>query len=223
MPIRNRIHPARSALRGLALLAAVPLALTAMAGPASAHGSIVDPPSRAYDCWDRWGDDHLNPDMADEDPMCAQAWEANPNAMWNWNGIYQNGLGGNYQSIPDGQICSAGGTYNNQFVALDEPGDWETTDIASGSTVTMHLYDQAYHGADYFSVYVTQQGFDPATQPLSWGSLDHVTTTGSFPENDNILFDVTFPGRSGHHVIVTVWKASHMDQTYFLCSDVNFT
>ncbi|GAA5207250.1 hypothetical protein GCM10023323_22010 [Streptomyces thinghirensis] len=28
---------------------------------------------------------------------------------------------------------------------------------------------------------------------------------------------------SGHHVILTVWKASHMDQKYFLCSDVNFS
>ncbi len=29
-------------------------------------------------------------------------------------------------------------------------------------------------------------------------------------------------GLSGRHVVYTIWQASHMDQTYFLCSDVNF-
>jgi hypothetical protein len=24
-----------------------------------------------------------------------QAWQDNPNAMWNWNGLYRNGAGGN--------------------------------------------------------------------------------------------------------------------------------
>jgi chitin-binding protein len=33
---------------------------------------------------------------------------------------------------------------------------------------------------------------------------------------------VSIPGRSGRAVIYTIWQASHMDQTYFLCSDVNF-
>ncbi|MGO4423542.1 lytic polysaccharide monooxygenase, partial [Streptomyces sp. MCAF7] len=28
---------------------------------------------------------------------------------------------------------------------------------------------------------------------------------------------------TGRHVVYTIWQASHMDQTYFLCSDVNFT
>ncbi|MFE1251521.1 lytic polysaccharide monooxygenase [Streptomyces sp. NPDC058735] len=29
-------------------------------------------------------------------------------------------------------------------------------------------------------------------------------------------------GLSGRHVVHTIWQASHRDQTYFLCSDVNF-
>ncbi|MEO3805001.1 lytic polysaccharide monooxygenase [Nonomuraea sp. B1E8] len=28
--------------------------------------------------------------------------------------------------------------------------------------------------------------------------------------------------RTGRHVVYTIWKASHMDQTYYICSDVNF-
>ena len=34
---------------------------------------------------------------------------------------------------------------------------------------TVQLYDQASHGADYFLVYVTRQGFDPATQRADLG------------------------------------------------------
>ncbi len=29
--------------------------------------------------------------MVTEDPMCYQAWQADPNAMWNWNGLYREG------------------------------------------------------------------------------------------------------------------------------------
>ncbi|WP_373308363.1 lytic polysaccharide monooxygenase [Microbispora siamensis] len=27
----------------------------------------------------------------------------------------------------------------------------------------------------------------------------------------------------GRAVVYTIWQASHMDQTFFFCSDVNFT
>ena len=78
-------------------LLAVAMALVAAivtSQPASAHGSVTDPPSRNYGCWERWGSNHLDPTMAQKDPMCWQAWQADPNAMWNWNGLYREGVGG---------------------------------------------------------------------------------------------------------------------------------
>ncbi len=92
-----------------------------------------------------------------------------------------------------------------------------------GSDITMHLYDQASHGADYFRVYVTRQGYDPETEPLTWGDLELVRETGSYAPAEDITFDISAPGRTGHHVVFTIWKASHMDQNYYICSDVNFT
>jgi chitin-binding protein len=211
----------RTVRRGLALLAVAALGALPWAGPAAAHGSIVDPASRNYGCWLRWGSDHLNPDMAQEDPMCWQAWQDNPNAMWNWNGLYRDNVGGNHQAaVPDGQLCSGGRTEGGRYRSLDTPGAWQTTDV--GANFSVHLYDQASHGADYFRVYVTEQGYDPATEPLTWGDLELVEETGSYAPAQDITFDVSAPGRSGHHVVFTIWQASHMDQAYYLCSDVNF-
>jgi chitin-binding protein len=37
-----------------------------------------------------------------------------------------------------------------------------------------------------------------------------------------VISNVTAPGRTGRHVVFTIWQASHMDQAYYICSDVNF-
>ena len=35
--------------------------------------------------------------------MCWQAWQADTQAMWNWNSLYREGVAGNHQgAIPDG-------------------------------------------------------------------------------------------------------------------------
>ncbi|MFG1704403.1 lytic polysaccharide monooxygenase [Nonomuraea sp. M3C6] len=69
----NRWAPrALALLLSMAMLFAVPLADTA-----SAHGSVVDPASRNYGCWLRWGSDFQNPAMQQQDPMCWQAWQDN--------------------------------------------------------------------------------------------------------------------------------------------------
>ncbi|GAA1896285.1 lytic polysaccharide monooxygenase [Streptomyces sodiiphilus] len=205
----------------MALMSAVIIGLIPWADTAAAHGSVVDPASRNYGCWLRWGSDFQNPAMAQEDPMCWQAWQDNTNAMWNWNGLYRDNVGGNHQAaIPDGRLCSAGHTENGRYRSMDTPGAWRTADV--GSNFTVHLHDQAMHGADYLRVYVTRQGYDPRTQALRWSDLELVRETGRYAPVNDIRVDVNAPGRSGHHVVYTIWKASHADQTYYLCSDVNF-
>ena len=185
---------------------------------ASAHGTIVNPATRAYQCWQKWGSDHMNPAMQQQDPMCWQAFQANPDTMWNWMSALRDGLGGNFQgSTPDGQLCSNGLARNN---SLNNTGQWKTTNISSN--FTMQLYDQASHGADFFRVYVSKNGFNPATQRLGWGNLDFIMQTGRYAPSNNISFNVNTSGYTGHHIIFTIWQASHLDQTYMWCSDVNF-
>ncbi|OLF19183.1 lytic polysaccharide monooxygenase auxiliary activity family 9 protein [Actinophytocola xanthii] len=200
------------------------LVITAMASmflwtpTASAHGTIVSPATRAYQCWQSWGNNHTNPAMQTEDPMCYQAFQANADTMWNWMSALRDGLGGNFQgATPDGNLCSNNLSRNN---SLNTPGRWRTTNVSNN--FTMHLYDQASHGADFIRVYVSKQGFDPTTQRLGWGNLDFITQTGRYAPAKDIRFNVQTSGYRGHHVVFTIWQASHLDQAYMWCSDVNF-
>ncbi|MGP4113345.1 lytic polysaccharide monooxygenase auxiliary activity family 9 protein [Streptomyces sp. 4N509B] len=206
----------------LAVLAAATLLVTPWSTPtASAHGSTADPVSRNYACWQRWGSDFQNPAMAQEDPMCWQAWQHDTNAMWNWNGLYREGTGGNFQAfIPDNTLCSAGQTGDGRYNSMDNPGAWKTSQISTNFTVD--VYDQARHGADYLHVYVTKQGYNAQTDALDWGDLELRQSTGRYAPGEHYTTNVSAPGRSGHHVVYTIWKASHADQIYFFCSDVTF-
>jgi lytic cellulose monooxygenase (C4-dehydrogenating) len=218
MRTRTTSGPVTTPRRILIMITAAMACLFIWTPTASAHGTIVNPATRAYHCWQEWGDDHLNPAMQQEDPMCWQAFQANPDTMWNWMSALRDGLGGNFQgSTPDGQLCSNGLARNN---SLNNPGQWKTTNL--GSNFTMNLYDQASHGADFFRVYISKNGFDPTTQSLGWGNLDFIMETGSYPPANNISFNVQTSGYTGRHIVFTIWQASHLDQTYMWCSDVNF-
>jgi predicted carbohydrate-binding protein with CBM5 and CBM33 domain len=204
--------------RALALLLTAIVAMLAFTGVAQAHGTIVDPASRAYHCWEAWGDDHMNPDMAQQDPMCWQAYQANPDTMWNWMSALRDGLGGQFEAkTPDGQLCSNALSRND---SLNQPGAWKATNVSSN--LSIHLYDQASHGADFFRVYVSKNGFDPTTQRLGWGNLDFITQTGSYAPANDITFNVPTSGYTGRHIVFVIWQASHLDQAYMWCSDVNF-
>jgi chitin-binding protein len=239
--IRSGGHPAdsparrRRGLRGVIVLivalVAAGTAAVVFVQPASSHGTAIGPSSRHYSCWERWGSDFQNPAMAQEDPMCWAAWQNDPNAMWNWNGLYREQVGGNHQAaIPDNQLCSGGRTGGTRYAPLDDPGAWKTTKVNSNFTFTN--WDQANHGADYYRIYVTKQGYDAQTDALDWADLELVKETpkilpgeGRKPETGGgtlVDIDVSAPGRTGHHIVYMIWQASHFDQSFYSCSDVWF-
>ncbi|WP_344099913.1 lytic polysaccharide monooxygenase [Myceligenerans crystallogenes] len=218
--MRSIVLVATMALAAPLGLVAVVAADTATAPPAAAHGSVTNPPTRNYSCLERWGDDHLNPNMADTDPMCAGAWQHDPNAMWNWNGLYRENVGGNHQAaVPSGTLCSGGKTFSPRYDYLDTPGGWVAKGVPTNFTLT--LTDGANHGADYLRIYVTKPGFNPSTTRLGWEHLDLVKETGRYPAQSPYVTDVNLSGRSGRAVLFTIWQASHLDQPYYLCSDIN--
>ncbi|MGC4805562.1 lytic polysaccharide monooxygenase auxiliary activity family 9 protein [Micromonospora sp. DT233] len=227
--LRSRLTP-RAAAWLLAVSAVVTLLITTgLANSASAHGSVVDPASRNYGCWQRWGGDFQNPNMATQDPMCWQAWQDDPSAMWNWNGLFREGVAGNHQgAVPDGQLCSGGRTSNGRYNSLDTVGAWKTTSVSNSFRVK--FFDQASHGADYIRVYVTKQGYNALTKPLAWSDLELAGQIGNTPASQwtpetggvSIQIPATASGRTGRHIVYTVWQASHLDQSYYLCSDVDF-
>jgi lytic cellulose monooxygenase (C4-dehydrogenating) len=209
--------------------AGVLIAAFALVSPAFAHGNVISPASRNYGCYIRWGDHFQDPAMATEDPMCYQAWQADPNAMWNWNGLYREQVAGNHQgAVPDGQLCSAGHTQNGRYNAMDTVGDWKATPV--GNSFTVQLFDQASHGADYIWVYVSNPGFDPRTRAAKWSDLTKVAEVGKTPASQWIPVDggvridlpVALSGRTGRAMVYTIWQASHLDQSYYFCSDIDF-
>ncbi|MEU4161538.1 lytic polysaccharide monooxygenase [Actinoplanes sp. NPDC026670] len=214
----------------VAALAASMALLAVHSGPAAAHGNVVSPASRNYGCWERWGSRFQDPVMATEDPMCWQAWQANPNAMWNWNGLFREGVAGQHETvIPDGQLCSAGHTESGRYNAMDVVGDWKATSL--GNSFTVSLFDGARHGADYIRVYVTKAGYNPVTTALKWSDLELIKTVPNTPAaqwtqqlSNGVQIDIpaSVSGRSGRAMIYTIWQASHLDQSYYFCSDVNF-
>ena len=200
------------------------LAVTAisaiMVEPASAHGAVSDPVTRAYDCAQRWTYAG-QPGMQAQDPMCYQAWQANAGAMYNWNGLFREGVAGQHQAaIPDGTLCSGGLTKDGLYAAMDVPGNWNA--VSKPNTFTLRLNDPSAHGADYLKIYITRQGFDPLTQRLTWDALELVTETGAQAPTNEYTAQVNAGNRTGRHIVYTIWQASHLDQSYYACSDVIF-
>jgi predicted carbohydrate-binding protein with CBM5 and CBM33 domain len=237
----------------LILPAMVVVIASLRAQDASAHGTVVNPMTRNYGCLQRWttnGASFQDPTMAQKDPMCWQAWQADASAMWNWNGLYQDNVGGRTSSytgetgltpqdvipnhrraVPDGQLCSGGHAASGRYNALDKPGNWTATPMPNNFKMTLH--DGARHGSDYNLVYITKQGFDVATQPLRWSDLELVKTgprvmpgvgspSGQTDNGVDVGIDVNAGSRTGNHIVFTIWQASHSDQSYYLCSDVRF-
>ncbi|GAA2123518.1 lytic polysaccharide monooxygenase [Glycomyces algeriensis] len=214
-------HRLRKAIVVIAAVAAAAASAFVFIQPAASHGTATSPPSRQYSCWERWGDDHLNPDMADTDPMCAQAWQANPNTMWNWNGLLREGLQGQHETrIPDNQLCSGGRAEGGRYNSLDAAGAWHTTPLENN--FTLHYTDTAVHGGDYYWVYVSKQGYDATTDSLDWADLERVASTGVYEPGEAVDIPVSAPGRTGRHIVYVVWQASHTDQAFYSCSDVWF-
>jgi chitin-binding protein len=228
--------PRRRSLRLLAAAAVAVVAATTLttivtAEVASAHGNIMFPASRNQGCLDRWGTNHLAPEMATVDPMCYQAWQADPGAMWNWNGVLRDGVGGNISAIqaatPNGTLCSNGRAQAPRYNSLDAVGNWQATNV--GNSFTARIFDQASHGADFFRFYVTRQGFNPLTTAPGWNDIELVATVGNTPASQwqqvtsgvQLNVPITISGRSGRHILVSIWQASHLDQVYMWCSDIN--
>ncbi len=194
---------------GTAVLAA---GLVALAAPpaAQAHGSSQNPPSRIYNC------NFLHPD----DPMCARAWQQNPQALYDWMEInISNADGRHRELIPDGKLCSAG---RDKYAAFDTPStEWRTTRLNADNDgkYTFTWESSAPHATKYYRVYLTKQGFDPS-QPLKWDDLELVHDTGALPAERQTTIRTALPARTGPQMLYTIWQRSDSTEAFYSCADV---
>nr|BFE82546.1 hypothetical protein GCM10020093_051470 [Planobispora longispora] len=130
--------------------------------------------------------------------------------------------------IPDGQLCSGGNPNFSGFDLAHE--DWPVTHLTSGAQIQFRYNKWAAHPG-WFYLYVTKDGWNP-NRPLTWADLeeqpfhtaDHPQSVGSPGTNDaHYYWNATLPsGKSGRHLIYSVWKRSDSAETFYNCSDVVF-
>ncbi|MCH9718562.1 MAG: lytic polysaccharide monooxygenase [Actinomycetia bacterium] len=187
--------------------------VVAAPSPASAHGTLDLPASRLQMC--RF--------VVPNHPVCQDAWKANAQSIWDWNGLLISDANGRHrQLIPDGELCSAN---RDEYTFFDRPGDdWPATNLTpdSDGKYTLRWNSTAPHSTAYYRVYVTKQGYNP-NQRLAWGDLDLVHDTGARPREYTTTMRFNLPERSGRHMIYVAWQRSDSSEAFYSCSDVQLS
>jgi predicted carbohydrate-binding protein with CBM5 and CBM33 domain len=205
-------HILATMLLGTAALAGA----AATASPAAAHGAPDSPISRTLAC---------APDGPDVDSEACQAALAasDRQSFEDWDYVRVAGVDGrDREVIPDGALCSGGAA---GFAGLDLPrADWPVTEVRAGAEFTFTYRTTIPHQGE-FRLYVTRDGYDPA-RPLAWSDLEEEPfLTVSDPElaGDAYQLPGRLPeGKTGHHLVFTIWQNSDTPDTYYACSDVVF-
>lgn len=184
--------------------------LSADSPPAEAHGSTQVPASRVYSC--RF-------DQPDN-PMCAAARSADPQAIYDWMEVNIGDADGRHQQlIPDGELCSAG---RDKYAAFDRPGDWPVTHLTPNSAGRYEVVytNTAPHATAYYRLMLTREGFDARTETLRWGDLEQVYDSGPLAASAENRFTVSLPARREPAILYVIWQRSDSPEAFYSCSDV---
>lgn len=210
--LMGRVRPFDACRRWIVAGFAMLLLPLVAASAALGHGSMEFPPSRSYACR------FLEP----ANVMCQQAWDANPQALYDWMEVNLADAGDRHEEVvPDGQLCSAG---RAKYAALDVPSaDWPTAEILPDNDGRFTFTFNAWvpHSTLYYRLYVTRDGWDPST-PVGWGDLDLVYDSGPWAAVDPVILRPALPERSGRHLLYLVWQRDDSQEAFYSCSDVVF-
>lgn len=187
--------------------------------PAHAHGSMEDPVSRVYGCYQEGPE---NPQSA----ACKAAVAAGgTQQFYDWTGVNQLAGGDHRAVVPDGELCGAGkATHRGLNLAR---ADWPTQLIApdANGNYEFKFLATAPHSTAYFDFYVTKDGYDP-TKPLAWEDLEptpfcHITAV----DLQAGRYHMTCPlpaDKRGKHLIYNIWQRDDSAEAFYTCMDVEF-
>jgi predicted carbohydrate-binding protein with CBM5 and CBM33 domain len=198
---------------------------------ASAHGTMMVPGSRTWMCYKdgRTATGEIRPN----NPACAAAVaKSGVTSLYNWFAVLRSDGGGRMAGfIPDGQLCSGGtgGPYDFTGYNLARD-DWPVTHLTSGATMEFDYNDWAKHPGT-FSLYITKDSWSP-TRALAWSDLESTPFSqvvnppangGPGTDDGHYWWNGTLPsGKTGRHLIYSVWSRSDSQETFYGCSDVVF-
>jgi chitin-binding protein len=201
----------------LSALAAAAVAILAVPGAAQAHGALTSPVSRLAAC----GTEGTSAGSA----ACAAALAESGRREWaDWDNLRLPDVGGREREvIPDGKLCSAG---IDRYAGLDLPrADWPATRLTAGASFAF-TYAGTIRHAGAFKLYVTRDGYDPK-RPLAWSDLESKPLLSvedpPFRGGAYRMSGELPAGKSGRHLIYTIWQNSSSPDTYYSCSDVIFS
>ncbi|MEO3809968.1 lytic polysaccharide monooxygenase [Sphaerisporangium sp. B11E5] len=217
-------------LGGVAALIAAMLVVVLLPSSASAHGAMMIPGSRTYLCWlDSVGTSGgANP----TNPACqAAVAQSGTNSIYNWFAVLRSdGAGRMSGFIPDGKLCSGAATVYN-FSGYDlARTDWPVTHLTAGANIQFRYNKWAAHPGT-FRTYITKDSWSP-TRALAWSDLESTPfyaatdppSVGPVGSVDGYYYwNARLPsGKSGRHIIYSVWQRSDSNETFYNCSDVVF-
>ncbi len=185
------------------------------------HGSMETPVSRIYNCFLE------NPENPKSDACKAAVEQGGTQALYDWNGVNQGNANDMHREIiPDGKLCSAG---KELFKGMDlARNDWHTTMIAPNGSGNFEFVfiATAPHSTKYYRFYVTEDGYNPLN-PLKWTDLEEspfCTITDVTLDNGRYKMSCPFPqGKSGKHIIYSIWQRDDSPEAFYTCMDVEFT
>jgi predicted carbohydrate-binding protein with CBM5 and CBM33 domain len=200
-------------------------------GAASAHGAMQVPGSRTWLCY-KDGKTSTG-EIVPKNPACAAAVaKSGVTALYNWFAVLRSdGAGRTAGFIPDGQPCSGGTGGPYDFTGFNlARDDWPVTHLTSGATMEFDYNDWAKHPGT-FSLYITKDTWSP-TRPLAWNDLESTPFSqvvnppsigGPGTDDGHYYWNGTLPsGKTGRHLIYSVWARSDSQETFYGCSDVVF-
>jgi len=215
----------------VAALVAAGVGAVVLPSSASAHGTMMVPGSRTWMCYQdgRTATGEIRP----VNPACAAAVaQSGVTSLYNWFAVLRSDGGGRMAGfIPDGQLCSGGTGGPYDFTGYNLPrADWPVTHLTSGATMEFDYNDWAKHPGT-FSLYITKDSWSP-TRALAWSDLEsqpfsqvvNPQSVGGPGTNDGrYSWTANLPsGKSGRHLIYSVWSRSDSQETFYGCSDVTF-
>jgi chitin-binding protein len=214
-----------------AVLIATGVGAVVLPDAALAHGAMMAPGSRTWLCYKdgKTSTGEIKP----VNPACAAAVaQSGVTSLYNWFAVLRSDGAGRVSGfIPDGQLCSGGTGGPYDFTGFNlARDDWPVTHLTSGATMEIDYNDWAKHPGT-FSLYITKDSWSP-TRPLAWGDLDPTPFSqvinppalgGPGTDDGHYYWNATLPsGKSGRHLIYSVWSRSDSTETFYGCSDVVF-
>jgi chitin-binding protein len=222
---------------------AIGLTLATLGAPtrsAWAHGLIQSPPSRNWFCGAVTKPDEVSNGVA-QFPVCGDAFAINNTAGYNFMSVLTHTQGRSVVG-PRTNVCGFNSeTWNGTATVWDQPINWPTSNISSGSqTFTWNItWGPHFSDTQEFRYWITKPGFqfqvgrplsfdDFEDQPFCALSYDDANPSGNpaiVPDKANALFQTrcTVPARSGRHVIYGEWGRNQFTfERFHSCMDVVF-